>query len=188
VQSGSEGEDWKCRSVFGRVREGVGGIASRGIELLLAGVMIVRPRLLIFRRGGVGGFTKAGDTGAMTLSIDGASATKEADATARPSEYGAVDVLTARFFRFRAFFAGVEGLWSSKKVPMVGWVCGRSAGLNREASMVLESGETLKEAGVSGDVPGDDSVIEAESKVDTVVVGEESEDSEAEVDVLSRGW
>jgi hypothetical protein len=41
-------------------------------------------------------------------------------------------------------------------------------------------------AGVSGDGPGDGSVMEEESKVETVVVGEDSEDSEAEVDMLSR--
>lgn len=46
----------------------------------------------------------------------------------------------------------------------------------------------LEDAGVSGEVPGDDSVIEDESRVDTVVVGEESDDSEAEVEVLFRGW
>ena len=37
-------------------------------------------------------------------------------------------------------------------------------------------------------MPADDSVIEDESRVETVVVGDESEESEAAVDVLSRGW
>jgi hypothetical protein len=41
-------------------------------------------------------------------------------------------------------------------------------------------------AGVSGDGAGDGSVMEEESSVDTVVVGDDSEDSEAEVDMLSR--
>ena len=40
-------------------------------------------------------------------------------------------------------------------------------------------------AGVSGEAPGEGSVIEEESSVETVVVGEESVDSEAEVEVLS---
>ncbi len=61
---GSDGEDWKCRSVLGRPKAGVGGIASfmscRG-TLLLAGVSKVKPRLLGFRLGGEGGLTKAGD-------------------------------------------------------------------------------------------------------------------------------
>jgi hypothetical protein len=42
--------------------------------------------------------------------------------------------------------------------------------------------------GDSGDVLGDLSVIEAESTVETVVVGDESFDSDADVDVLSRCW
>ena len=43
-------------------------------------------------------------------------------------------------------------------------------------------------AGVSGEGPGDGSVIEDESSVETVVVGEESDDSEADVEMLSRCW
>jgi hypothetical protein len=55
-------------------------------------------------------------------------------------------------------------------------------GLKREASMTNVMG-----AGDSGDGPGDGSVIEEESSVETVVVGEDSVDSEADVEVLSRG-
>jgi hypothetical protein len=53
------------------------------------------------------------------------------------------------------------------------------------ASMLCDIGDVL----FNGDsVPGDGSVMEEESRVEMVVVGEESEDSEADVDVLSRCW
>lgn len=64
VKSGNEGDDWKCRSVPGRPRPGVAGIASRiccGGGFVEAGVRIVSPRLLGFLLGGVGGFTNDGD-------------------------------------------------------------------------------------------------------------------------------
>lgn len=93
-------------------------------------------------------------------------------------------VSTARFFKFRAFFAGVAGRCISKK----GSVRVRSGGVNLAASPIVERGEMFVEAGVSGEVPGEDSVMDAESIVDTVVVGDESDDSDAEVDVLFRGW
>lgn len=54
--------------MFGRVIDGVGGTARRG-GLLFATVTIVKPRLLSFLRGGVGGFTNAGETGEETLSL-----------------------------------------------------------------------------------------------------------------------
>jgi hypothetical protein len=149
--------------------------------------MIVKPRLLSFLRGGVGGLTNAGETGAEILSFVVAMtgcAARGADVDTRPREYVAVVVSTARFFKFRAFFAGVAGRCISKK----GSVLDRSGGLKRAASPIVERGEIFEEAGVSGDVPGDDSVMEAESIVETVVVGEESDDSEAEVEVLFRGW
>lgn len=53
---------------------------------------------------------------------------------------------------------------------------------------MLHNGEILVDIGVSGDVLGDDSATDDESAVDTVVVGDESGDSEADVEVLSRGW
>jgi hypothetical protein len=73
--------------------------------LLLAGVMIVKLMLPIFRRGGVGGLTNAGDAGADVLSW---SVGGGAVAMALPRLYEA-DVLTARFFRFLGRFAGVTG-------------------------------------------------------------------------------
>jgi len=92
-------------------------------------------------------------------------------------------VSTARFFKFRAFFAGVAGRCISKN----GSVLDRSGGLKRLPSPIVDRGE-MCDAGVSGEVPGDDSDMEEESMVETVVVGEESEDSEADVEVLFRGW
>jgi len=171
--------------VFGLVIEGVGGTVRRA-TLLFAEVTIVRPKLLNFRRGGVGGFTKTGDTGSETLSVVVAvcEAAKGAEVTTRLKEYVAVVVSTARFLRFRAFFAGVDGRCISKK----GSVLDLSGGLNRGASVMPDNDEMLEEPGVSGEVPGEDSVMEEESIVDTVVVGEESEDSDADVDVLFRGW
>jgi len=50
-----------------------------------------------------------------------------------------------------------------------------------------EFGEVLY-TGDSGVVPGEGSVTEDVSIVDAVVVGEESDDSEFDVDVLSRCW
>ena len=98
-------------------------------------------------------------------------------------------MLTARFFRLRGFLAGVVGRWSSNMGGSSGSVCARLSNLKRELSLVAaDSGEMLDEAGVSGDVLGDDSVIEAESTVEMVVVGDDSGESDAEVDVLSRGW
>jgi hypothetical protein len=152
---------------------------------LLAEVTMVKPKLLNFRRGGVGGFTNTGDTGAGALSIaviicEGAEG---AEVTTRLKEYVAVDVSTARFLRLRGFFAGVAGRCISKKAS----VLDLSGGLKRDASAMPGNEEMLEEPGVSGEVPGEDSVIE-ESIVDTVVVGEESEDSDADVDALFRGW
>jgi hypothetical protein len=57
-----------------------------------------------------------------------------------------------------------------------------SKGVNLEASMAK-----FIDAGDCGDGPGEGSVMEDESK-DTVVVGEDSVESDAEVDVLFLGW
>jgi hypothetical protein len=171
--------------VFGLVIEGVGGTVRRA-TLLLDEVTIVRPRLLNFRRGDVGGFTKTGDTGADTLSIavNVCEGAEGAEVTIRLKEYVAVVVSTAKFLRLRGFLAGVAGLCISKK----GSFLDLSGGLNRVASAMPDNEEILEEPGVCGEVPGEDSVMEEESIVDTVVVGEESEDSDADVDVLFRGW
>lgn len=53
------------------------------------------------------------------------------------------------------------------------------------ASMLCDIGEALF---IGDSVPGDGSVIDEESRVEMVVVGEESEESDADVEVLSRCW
>lgn len=57
--------------------------------------------------------------------------------------------------------------------------------MRERKSGTKEDGVTLA-IGDSGDGPGDGSVTDDESMVDIVVVGEESEDSDAKVEVLSR--
>jgi hypothetical protein len=105
VNKGSDGDDWKWRRVVGRIIDGVGG-TTEWPRVLFAGVMMVRLMLPIFRRGGVGGLTKAGEAGAdvRSWSVGGGAV-----AMARPRLYEA-DVLTARFLRFLGRLAGVTGL------------------------------------------------------------------------------
>jgi hypothetical protein len=189
--SGSCGEDWKCLKVPGRLNDGVGGMESfvgafEG-KMLFAGVWRVRARALGLRLGGVGGLTKDGDTGAdVTVSLFPRARDGNAvDEAGRPSD-NALEVLTARFFKFLGFFAGVIGRCNSKKgvcdasaeVPPM--LLDRKSGTNDEGDAFV--------AGDSGEGPGEGSVIDAESKVDIVVVGDESLDSEADVDVLSLCW
>lgn len=98
-----------------------------------------------------------------------------------PSE---LDVLIPRFFKFRAFLAGVVGLCNSKKVfgefsdEPLSALRDLKSGTNEEG-VVLAMGD-------SGEGPGEGSVTEDESMVEIVVVGELSDDSDASVDVLSR--
>jgi hypothetical protein len=84
-------------------------------------------------------------------------------------------VLTARFFIFRPFLeaGGLGRLGSCKPRPSRGF----SIGVNREASMAK-----FMAVGDCGEGPGDGSVTEAESK-EAEVVGEDSTESEADVDV-----
>jgi hypothetical protein len=177
VNNGKDGEDWKCRRAFGRIIDGVGG-TGLPIAFELAGVIIVRLIFPIFRFGGVGGFTNNGDVGAEVCFCG--SGFIGAVASDLPRLYAA-EVLTARFFRFLPRLAGVLGLRSvggRTRVSVVPF----SAGVNREASIAK-----FIEAGDCGEGPGEGSVIEEESK-DTVVVGEDSVDSDAEVEVLFRVW
>lgn len=145
-------------------------------KLLLFGVMMVKPRLLGLRLGGVGGFTKVGEAGAEVLSVLAASG-NEAVETARLNG-NTPDVLTARFFKLRAFLAGVAGCCISKRGALLGSVV-----RNPAISITTDDGEIV-EAGDSGEGPGEGSVVDEESIVLMVLVGEESE-SEAAVDVLS---
>lgn len=86
-----------------------------------------------------------------------------------------------RFLRFRAFFAGVVGRCSSKKLP-VDDTPSAVSGLLARKSAAKEWLDILG-MGDSGEGPGEGSVTEDESMVEIVVVGELSEDA---VELLSR--
>ena len=75
-----------------------------GAAFIVAGVRIVRPRLLGFRVGGEGGLTKEGDMilGSGSVACVCASGRLVVD-DALP---GVRVVFTARFFRLRPFFGG----------------------------------------------------------------------------------
>lgn len=78
-------------------------LISCGGALLLPGVSNVSPRLLGFRLDGVGGLTKFGEVMEVVLiGSTGGRGKLEVEA-ARP---GFLEVLTARFFRFRPFLGG----------------------------------------------------------------------------------
>ena len=77
---------------------------------MFAGVMIVSPRALGLRLGGVGGLLKVGEEGSEELSAgsgDGLRGSDVVDA-ARPVCRDAI-VFTARFLRFLARLPGVPG-------------------------------------------------------------------------------
>lgn len=174
AHSGRDGEDWKCRSA-GRLKDGVEGMTRRaGLFSVLPGVDMVRLRLDGRLLGGVGGLMNSGEGGAeLVFSLLG---------TGPRRLVRDVVVLMPRFFRFRAFFAGVVGLCSSKKAlgeESPGLVSGRRArksAMKDEVAAVLASGD-------SGEGPGDGSVTDDESIVEMVVVGELSEEA---VELLSR--
>jgi len=75
--------------------------------LSVPGVWMVKPRLLGFLLGGVGGLTKEGEPGAENVDSFFTSG-KDAEEAARPV-FNKLDVFTARFFRFLGFLAGVVG-------------------------------------------------------------------------------
>jgi hypothetical protein len=93
-------------------------------------------------------------------------------------------VFIPKFLRFLGFFAGVVGLCSSKKV--VGEGSNEPLSALRDLKSATNDGGGAFEMGDSGDGPGEGSVTEDESMVEMVVVGDESDDSDATVDVLSR--
>jgi hypothetical protein len=95
-----------------------------------------------------------------------------------------VDVLMPRFFRFLGFFAGVVGLCSSKNV--FGEESDELVSVLRDRKSATKDEGVALAIGDSGDGPGEGSVTEDESMVDIVVVGELSDDSDANVEVLSR--
>lgn len=128
---------------------------------------------------------KEGDVGAevfFSFFAPGPGATGAVEFSLRlPNEFV---VLIPKFFKFLGFLAGVMGLCSSKNV-----LCDGSEGLSPvlrdRKSGTNEDAATLA-TGDSGEGPGEGSVTEDESMVDIVVVGEESDDSDANVEVLSR--
>jgi hypothetical protein len=151
-----------------------------GLFSVLPGVEIVKLRLDGRRFGGVGGLIKSGDGGAELFFSLGITPT---GAGVWPRRLVSdVVVLMPRFFRLRAFFAGVVGRCSSKKAlgdespELVSGLRDLKSATNEDAAADLAKGD-------SGEGPGDGSVTEDESMVEMVVVGELSEDA---VELLSR--
>lgn len=172
---GREGDDWKCRSVAGRLNAGVGGTAavtSWGGALLLPGVSSVRPLGFLF--GGEGGLTKAGDANERSsyvdicFSFEGRKGRLVVDAAR-----GFRSVLTASPLRFRPFLLGGGCFASSKK----GDVDVLSAEVRGRSMLENDDG-----GGDSGDDPGDGSVALESSTVEAVVVGEESVEPDVAVE------
>lgn len=150
-----------------------------GLFSWLPGVDMVKLRLDGRRLGGVGGLMKEGDGGAELFFSCFSTAGRVAVGFSLrlPND---VEVLMPRFLRLRGFFAGVVGLWSSKKV--LGDESCEPLSVLRERKSATKDVAVLA-TGDSGDGPGDGSVTDDESMVDIVVVGELSDEA---VDVLSR--
>jgi hypothetical protein len=129
----------------------------------------VRPRLLGFRRGGEGGFTKVGDARGLTSSAGGGAAAEAGVGAACSGRLvvdaarGCREVLTAKFLRLRPFRGG--GCFCSSKNGAL------ASSDVRGRSMPIEK---LEGGGDSGDDPGDGSVALESSTVEAVVVGDES--------------
>jgi hypothetical protein len=182
--NGREGDDWKCRNA-GRLRDGVEGMTSLvGLLSLMPGVAIVKLKFDGRLRGGVGGLMKSGEGGAELFFSMLACTAGAAGAWARRF-VSEVVVLIPRFFRFRAFFAGVVGRASSKKL-CPGDTPSEVSGLRALKSAAKEWFVILG-MGDSGEGPGEGSVTEDESMVDIVVVGELSEDA-VELESRESWW
>lgn len=182
--SGRDGEDWKWRRA-GRLRDGVEGIISRIGPLfsLLPGVLIVRLRLLGRLLGGVGGLMNDGDVGAdVFFSFFESMGNVAVGLDLRL--LSELAVLMPRFFRFRGFFAGVVGRANSKKA--VGELSNELVSVRRDRKSGTKDEGAVLAMGDSGEGPGEGSVTELESMVEIVVVGLESEELDANVDVESR--
>lgn len=130
--------------------------------------------------GGVGGLMKSGEGGAeLFLSLF----TTATGAGVGPRRFVRdVVVLMPRFFRFRAFFAGVVGRCSSKKA-LGDASPGLVSGLRERKSATKDDDAAVLAKGDSGETPGDGSVTDEESMVEMVVVGELSDEA---VELLSR--
>jgi hypothetical protein len=180
AHSGRDGDDWKWRNA-GRLKDGVEGITSRvGMFSVLPGVPIVRLKFDGRLLGGVGGLMKSGEGGAeLFLSL----LTNPNGAGLWPRRLvREVVVLMPRFFKFRAFFAGVVGLCSSKKA-LGDESAGLVSGLRERKSATNEDDAAVLARGDSGETPGEGSVTDEESMVEMVVVGELSDEA---VELLSR--
>lgn len=182
---GRDGEDWKWRSV-GLLRDGVDGMTSLvGLLSLIPGVAMVKLRFDGRLRGGVGGLMKRGEGGAeLFLSLLAWAAAGAAGPWARRL-VSEVVVLMPRFFRLRAFFAGVVGRASSKKLFPVKTPSDVS-GLRALKSAAKEWFAILA-MGDSGEGPGEGSVTDDESMVEIVVVGELSEEA-VELESRESWW
>ena len=160
------------------------GPVSTDILFGWAGVLMVSPRLLGRRLGGVRGLTKTGEGGAEKVESAFETVVIAAVVTARLSKCE-FEVLTARFLRLRSFFDGVIGRCSSNTGAeprldgMLLLLSSNEHDDDDDVPLSLDSGD-------SGEVPGEGSVITDESVVEKVVVGDESVESEAEVETLPR--
>lgn len=96
-------------------------------------------------------------------------------------------MLTARFFRFRGLLPGVVGRLASEDMVDGCKLDSLSEVFAREWFAGNDEGKGL-DMGDSGDDPGDISVALESSTVDTVVVGEEFAEPDADVDILSLWW
>lgn len=189
-----DGDDWKCRSVFGRMKAGVGGTTldafdSERLGAPRPGVERVSPSLLGFRFGGLGGTMNEGDAGAKIGCEDSIiEAVEMASLGSCAPGLLDVDMFKERFFMFRTFLPGDSGRVRPGKVrselggdsipPFSGdWPVERED--RKDESVGIETAD-------SGDELGEGSVTDEESSVEIVVVGEESVESELTVEVLSR--
>lgn len=144
--------------------------------------MIVKAKLLGLRLGGLDGFANdcVGGLGLVIVSIIEKAGNEVVDA-ARPLPRAPV-VLTARFFRFLGFLPGVVGLCRSKKAVDVGRTCPSCKMWALIWPIAKAEGFPI---GDSGDVPGDISVVLESPVIESVPVGDESVESEADVSGLS---
>lgn len=134
---------------------------------------MVKPKLLGFRRGGGGGLTKDGERTGAVASGWIWSGRLVVDAARGPC----LEVLTARFLRFRPFLGG--GCFCSSKYGAV--LSSAVRGLSMPTAKVVGGGD-------SGDDPGDGSVAEESSTVETVLIGEDSFEPVVFVESLKLCW
>lgn len=154
-----------------------------------AGVRTVKPRWLGRLRGGRGGFMVEGDGGADCSSL-AAEAVLIRNAGGGSGRVGAA-MFNDRFLVLRGLLAGETGPFGPNKGlrgggDNVGASTARCRGIGTVLARTGPKG--MAGGGDSGEEPGDESVTDGESTVETVVVGEESveadEPDEAEVETL----